>query len=219
MLFPTAGFSPTPKGATGVKSDFAARSFLKEPWHIIDEFDSTYWSGLDVSIYAGPYLLDEVVNLSFQVAEQVIPYYGYAHYTAQRMHRGQRLITGTFTINFKQSHYLLKVLDKLSESGQDIAPNSELFGETRTRQGINVGPVEGTPLHQLTAAMAANGATLSDVINLIAAPWIDNQSAQGIPSAGTSKERVSTISQEFSRALWGEDYIAQNNPQIGRAHV
>jgi hypothetical protein len=62
-------------------------ALAREPYFLVDQFDSTYWSGLSVSVYAGPFLLDEAVSIQFQVSESVTPYYGYANYTAQRMPR------------------------------------------------------------------------------------------------------------------------------------
>jgi hypothetical protein len=94
---------------------------FKEPWHITDEFDSTYWSGLDANLYANSsgvnVFLDELVSLQFTLSEQVTPYYGYSNYVPQKMYRGQRIVAGSFTINFKYTHYIYGMLKKLREPG------------------------------------------------------------------------------------------------------
>lgn len=91
-------------------------SQYRDPWHIVDEFNSTYWSGLDANIFVNGIHLGEMVSIQYQIVEQVTPYYGYSYYTAQRMHRGQRIISGSFLINFQQPGYLFRLLQELPTS-------------------------------------------------------------------------------------------------------
>ena len=89
---------------------------LDPKWRVVDQFDSTYWSGDDLQIYANDILLD-TVQLTYQVIEQVVPYYGYASFVPDRLHHGTRLISGELTINFKKYHYLYALLGYLTRSG------------------------------------------------------------------------------------------------------
>lgn len=89
----------------------------KERWALIDRFNSTYWSGLDVKVYADSVYLDEAIQLNYQIVEQVRPYYGYASYIPDRMHHGSRIVSGELSINFKRDGYIFSLLN-LIRSGQ-----------------------------------------------------------------------------------------------------
>lgn len=82
----------------------------QEVWKLVDQFDSTYWSGNDAFYYIDNIQLDDVIQMSYQVSEKVQPYYGYASYTADRIYHGNRLITGELSINFKRDGYLYSIL-------------------------------------------------------------------------------------------------------------
>jgi hypothetical protein len=74
-------------------------------------FNEDYFSGADVNIFFGDIWVDEATNLSFQLQEDVLPIYGYASYTFDAVARGKRLVSGSFTINFKSTGYLQAILE------------------------------------------------------------------------------------------------------------
>lgn len=82
---------------------------------VVDRFNSSYWSGVDVSIYCGDVWLDDALQFGVQSVEQVNPYYGYADFIAARLHHGIRIFTGEFTINYKHSNYIYAVLHEISK--------------------------------------------------------------------------------------------------------
>lgn len=92
----------------------------RDQWRVVDRFDTSYYNGLDVRVMLGDFVLADVVGLSYEIVEQVMPLYGYASYTYRRAVRGTRLIRGQFTINFKQSGYIVWMVNRhrLSLSGQ-----------------------------------------------------------------------------------------------------
>lgn len=73
-------------------------------------FSSDYFSNADVKIYLGDIWIDDATSISFQVEEQIMPVYGYHSYTYDAIARGQRLVRGGFSINFKSVGYLHEVL-------------------------------------------------------------------------------------------------------------
>lgn len=75
---------------------------------------SSYYSGTDIRIYFGDYWVDEIVEIEFSMQEQVAPIYGYASYTFDKVARGNRIVQGSFSINFKEAGYLHSVLNSLS---------------------------------------------------------------------------------------------------------
>ncbi|QHW35659.1 hypothetical protein GZH47_32700 (plasmid) [Paenibacillus rhizovicinus] len=73
-------------------------------------FNEDYFSGADVHLYFGNIWVDEAVAVAFQLEERVMPIYGYNSFTFDAVARGQRMINGMFTINFKSVGYLMTVL-------------------------------------------------------------------------------------------------------------
>ena len=44
-------------------------------------FNSSYYSGIEVSIYFDSTFIDDVVDIQYQMTEQVMPIFSYASYT------------------------------------------------------------------------------------------------------------------------------------------
>lgn len=90
-----------------------------EEWKLVDQFNSAYWSGLDVQIYANNILLTEAIQVNYIVTEQVRPYYGYASYIPDRLYHGSRIIQGELSLNFKRDGYLFSLLDLLRNQREE----------------------------------------------------------------------------------------------------
>lgn len=103
---------------------FARSNSTHEDWKIVDKFDSTYWSGLDVQIYFNNILINEAIQISYVVNEQVRAYYGYSSYVPDRFHHGARVVQGEMTINFKRDGYIFSLLKLIA----DTDPNESWFG-------------------------------------------------------------------------------------------
>jgi hypothetical protein len=89
--------------------------FSSDRYRLVDRFDSSYWSGKDVTVFAEDVLIDDALQITFQVMEQVRPYYHYSHFEATRIHHGTRTITGELTLNFKRSGYMYSLLSYLRQ--------------------------------------------------------------------------------------------------------
>ena len=85
-----------------------------------ERFPSEYFSGGDIKIYFEDTFLDECTMLQFVLAEQVLPIYGYNSYTFDDVLRGNRIIQGTFRINFKDRGYLFGLLEHILEEKTDM---------------------------------------------------------------------------------------------------
>ena len=83
-------------------------------WILQRTFNSNYYSGLDMSCYFSNIYMDEIIQLTFQEAEQTRPNMGYADYTYRSVTHGARIVQGSFTINFKEAYYIPKLLDYLA---------------------------------------------------------------------------------------------------------
>lgn len=90
--------------------------FSSDRFRLVDSFDSSYWSGKDVQVFADDVIIDDAFQVTFQVMEQVRAYYHYSHYESTRMHHGTRVITGELSVNFKRSGYLYSLLSYLRQN-------------------------------------------------------------------------------------------------------
>lgn len=73
-----------------------------------------YYSGNDVSIYIGDTYIDEAVNIQYQLAENVLPLYGYARHSFKEIARGTRVVQGTFTLNFTDPDEIYNLMRRMS---------------------------------------------------------------------------------------------------------
>lgn len=99
---------------------FARQPDSHEEWKLIDSFNSTYWNGLDAKVYINNILLDEQIQVSYSIMEQVRPYYAYSSYVVDRMHHGARIIQGEITSNFKKDGFLFALLDILRKGTNEF---------------------------------------------------------------------------------------------------
>lgn len=75
------------------------------------KYDYDYFSGAITNLYIGDILVDEVTSLKYNLEQQKRPVYGYASSNWNFMARGTTIVTGYFTINFKEAGYLYYVLE------------------------------------------------------------------------------------------------------------
>lgn len=73
-------------------------------------FPEEYFSGADLSIYVGDVFVSEVNRLQFALTQQIRPIYGYNSYTYDALAVGNRIVQGSFAINFTEPYYLEKLL-------------------------------------------------------------------------------------------------------------
>lgn len=76
--------------------------------------NNKYYSGMCVRVYFGDYWVDEISEIEFSLQEQVAPIFGYASFTWDKVARGNRYVTGSFVINYKEVGYLQTILKALS---------------------------------------------------------------------------------------------------------
>jgi len=75
-------------------------------------YNVEYFSGSQASLYIGDVWVDEVTSLSFARHQNRTPLYGYADQLFRQVSKGQVLVQGSFSINFKEAGYLWLVLNR-----------------------------------------------------------------------------------------------------------
>lgn len=75
-------------------------------------YNVDYFSGSQCAVYIGDTWVDEVTSLTYVVQQDRVPLYGYADQLFSGVSKGQVIIQGEFTINFKEAGYLFLILDR-----------------------------------------------------------------------------------------------------------
>lgn len=98
-----------------------------------------YFSSLDAEVFIGGERIVDIVRIDFSYEERKMPYYGFNSFVPSKIFVGQKLVQGTFAINFTEAGYIAKVLQNVEKSslagehdliGQACSPeNAPLFGQ------------------------------------------------------------------------------------------
>jgi hypothetical protein len=137
-------------------------------------FPSDYFSGCDMAIYIGDTFIDEITGIQFSMQENILPIYGYADYRYRELVHGNRIVNGSFSINFKESAYIYAIMERLRRGKN----NENLSGGLATNQEW----------------------TMKDVEQLYS-EWM-NKNKQSIPTG--NYDTFETLADYYEHALWGD---------------
>lgn len=87
-----------------------------------------YFSSLDAEIFIGGERLLDISRLDFSYEEKKMPFYGFNSFMPSRVFTGQKIIQGTFIINFTEPGYIAKLLQKIPASA--LQRDTELVGQS-----------------------------------------------------------------------------------------
>lgn len=75
-----------------------------------------YFSNVDTDIYFGNTKVDEMVEFQYSVEEKKLPIFSYNKFYADLIVPGQRIVQGTFAINFTNGAYMTNLLNSIPDS-------------------------------------------------------------------------------------------------------
>lgn len=102
-----------------------------------------YFSSIDAEIYFGDYYIDEIITIQYSVSQNTLPLYGYNSYTFDDVAQGNRIIQGSFVINFTSAGYLFRVLDEIKKSTGTLSNSMQISREAEgTMSEMSVGGTE-----------------------------------------------------------------------------
>ena len=87
-----------------------------------------YFSSLDAEVFIGGERILDIVRLDFSYEEKKMPFYGFNSFWPSRIFVGQKIIQGTFAINFTEPGYIAKLLQKID--GSAAQDSTSLVGQT-----------------------------------------------------------------------------------------
>lgn len=151
-----------------------------DTWRVLDEFDSTYWSGLSMRVFADNVYVDDVIQFNFQLLENVRPYYHYSSYVADVLHHGTRIITGEFTMNFQRDKFIPALISTLTNPG--VAGRTDEVLETLSKGLSNMFEIPGP----VVEGEGAESVTLEKISEMSPEAIIDLREKLRKPSSPSS---------------------------------
>lgn len=70
-----------------------------------------YFSQIDANVWFGDKLVTDIQNISYGLQQHDMPLFGYNSYIYDELAIGNRLVQGTFTINFTAPLYIETIID------------------------------------------------------------------------------------------------------------
>lgn len=92
-----------------------------------------YFSNIDADVYFGDKKIEDIVEIQFSVEEQKLPIFSYNKYYADVIVPGQRIVQGTFILNFTDGKYMRSVLSEIPDS----VYNETTFDQEKYNPGGN----------------------------------------------------------------------------------
>lgn len=86
-----------------------------------------YFSSLDAEIFIGGQRILDIVRIDFSYEEKKLPYYGFNSFVPSKIFVGQKIVQGTFAINFTEAGYIAKLLQTIDSS--ELANEYDLIGQ------------------------------------------------------------------------------------------
>lgn len=127
------------------------------------EFD--HFAGSQVGIYIGDVFVDEINRLQYMVHQAKRPVYGYASQYYDAMALGQVIVSGTFTINFKESGYMHIILKRYMESigtSEQVSPFKLQEGQNPKEPNIENAKLLRRNIERILEANKKQGPTPSE---------------------------------------------------------
>ena len=91
-----------------------------------------YFSSLDAEIYIGGERILDIAKIDFLYEEKKLPYYGFNSFIPSKIFVGQKLVQGTFMINFTEAGYIAKLLQEIDKS--ELASEYDLVGQACSKE-------------------------------------------------------------------------------------
>ena len=82
-----------------------------------------YYSSMDAEIYFGNEYVEDIYDINWTIVQNTEPLFGYNSYTYDEIAKGNRLIRGTFMINFTSPNYLFSILKEANKANTSTITN------------------------------------------------------------------------------------------------
>ena len=80
----------------------------------------SYYSGSQISVWFSDIWVEDIMSIRFSYNQEKRPIYGYASQYFDAVAKGQVIIQGDFTINFRERGYISYIVNSIKQLEQDI---------------------------------------------------------------------------------------------------
>lgn len=101
-------------------------------------YDLDYFGSAATFLYIGDVWIDEITSLQYVCQQEKTPLYGYASQLFDTTAAGRVLVTGSFSINFKEQGYLWAVLRRYFQINADITGFSSEYDGNLTSNKLPI---------------------------------------------------------------------------------
>ncbi len=99
------------------------------------QINEQYFSGNQATIFIGDVWVDDIIAYDYTLQHSKVPRYGYGSEKFDLVPPGTQLITGSFTINFREPNYLWVILERYKTfnktAEQRLRDNKKLLSEQK----------------------------------------------------------------------------------------
>lgn len=178
--------------------------------------DNEYFDETDMFLYIGDVWVDEIVHLAYSVEQQKTPIYGYASQLFDTTAAGHVIVTGQFSINFKEAGYLWTILRRYFRMSGDVnSPQNDFldrkFANKLTR-GLDYLDIQGNQ----KPIIGSNGTNVSrasieritqgDITKKELRDFYYDLSSYATHSVKSPKDKVfEDIAEAFEDEIWKKD--------------
>lgn len=140
-------------------------------------YNIEYFSGSQVAIYIGDVLVDEITSIGYSVSQNRTPLYGYADTYFTDVSKGQVIVQGQFSINFKEAGYLWLILNRYKKI---IENKGELYLGPKDPKTLGNSP--------FYSSSETNDRNIESIINGETTTFVRNRALQGLTDTYTKGE-------------------------------
>jgi len=150
------------------------------------QFNSDYFSGLDVNVFFNDYLMDEMINIQYQLSETVTPLFDYASYRYKTIVKGGRMVQGSFSVNFKYAFYVKEIIAKA------LGVDNDVLSPTDSPVGVE------------SPANLNNQLSTTDILDIL-----ENKSNSTVPN-----RQLKDIAAYYRKAFWARSSSKKPAPDL-----
>lgn len=168
-------------------------------------YSSDYFSNSQAAIYIADIFVDEITSFDFYIHQRRRPLYGYADQFYRQLSKGQVLVEGNFTINFKEAGYLWLIQNEYKRrlepgSKTKLSPfaNSSEAVHQNIEKIIN-NEIEPADKYQAFGSLAEVYASLGGFSSITRAK--EEKTTEGKTLTGEAEG----IFEDFENFVWGNE--------------
>lgn len=184
--------------------------------------DKDFFSGTQAGMFIGNMLIDDVYNIQWQVQAGMRPVYGFKSANFDILLRENEIVTGSFTINFKESAYLYLIMKEYIRRSSYLDRSGKNLGADRQAalMEASIDAVNNVNMQDPVNWTAYYGKTIEDTLrfNGSASGAVSRTAAEYDSEMSNALQRMRNVSdgvfedraEALEDVIWGEAKLKNN---------